>query len=91
MRLWEMFAQRFRAPSLMERMFARFHVDKRLDDPYLAGEMLRAAAVRCMSCGKARECSAWLDETDETAAEPPFYCRNIQVIRRLRRDSETLH
>lgn len=92
MRLWEMIAQRFRAPALMERMFARFDVGTRFDDPHRAAELLRGAAVRCMSCGKTKECSAWLDRA-ETAepAEPPSFCRNIHLIQRLRHETETPH
>lgn len=92
MRLWEMIAQRFRAPSLMERMFARFDVSKRFDDPHQAGGMLRSAVVRCMSCDKADECAVWLEEAEGgEATEPPPYCRNLGLIQRLRQETETLH
>ena len=92
MRWWEMIVQRFRAPALMERMFARFDIRTRLVDRHHAAEMLRGAALRCMACGEAKACGEWLDKAETEGADlPPAYCRNAYLIRRLKRETETLH
>lgn len=90
MRWWEMVAQRFRAPALMERMFARFDVRRPLVERPGGPEALRRAALRCMACGQTADCDAWL-ERQEAPADPPAYCRNADLIRRLRRECDTTH
>lgn len=86
MRWWPMIAQRFGAPELMERMLRQCDVDDYVLARSDAAETLRAAALRCMSCGQIDDCAVWLDRT-EVADEPPSYCRNAGLIRRLRRDA----
>ena len=89
MRLWEMIAQRFRAPHLMERMMRRFGVIGELKDGPEGAREFRGAALRCMSCGEAKACREWLDEA-KPADAPPAYCRNADLIARLRADNATL-
>lgn len=90
MRWWEMIAQRFRAPVLMERMMARFGVRAALAERPGGPEALRRATIRCMTCSETEACESWLGE-DEMSAEPPSYCRNADIIARLRRPTDTLH
>lgn len=90
MRWWEMVAQRFRAPALMERMFSRFDVRLRLAERPGGAETLRRATVRCMSCAETDACEAWLERA-EAPDEPPPFCRNGDLIGRLRREMGAPH
>ena len=89
MRWWEMIAQRFRAPDLMERMLAHFGVRTALAERPGGPEALRRATIRCMSCSEAEACETWLGD-NEAPDKPPSYCRNADLIARLRR-ADTLH
>ena len=86
MRWWQMIAERFGAPDLMERMLRQCDVDDHVVAKSDAAETLRAAALRCMSCRRIDDCEVWLERTD-AEHEPPSYCRNAGLIRRLRRDA----
>lgn len=86
MRWWQMIAQRFGAPELMERMLRQCDVDDYIQARSDTAEMLRAATLRCMSCRQIDDCAVLLDRAEPTD-EPPSYCRNGGLIRRLRREA----
>ena len=90
MHWWEMIAQRFRAPYLMEQMMRRFGALEKIKQGPEGARTLRSAAIRCIGCGEARACGEWLNE-ERQAETPPAYCRNTDLIRRLRDETATRH
>lgn len=79
------FFSRFTVHSeLMERMFAKFGVREQFAEISQGPEVLRRAAMRCASCTDTEACAAWLD-TNAAPAEAPDYCRNHDLIERMRR------
>jgi hypothetical protein len=48
------------------------------------GEVSARAVERCGSCGHGSECADWLDHNQQPEV-PPEYCRNADLIERLRR------
>lgn len=105
MRWWRKITRRLGAPDLMRRMFERFGVREMLagHGDVEAAHILRAAAVRCMSCNASRQCEQWLDEAQwlaETGAPgkattpidvPPSWCRNAELVSALKRGTGALH
>lgn len=65
--------------DLMERMMRKLDVREAITDMPAAPSVLRSAALRCMSCGHAGECSSWL-EVNEAPAHAPGFCRNKDLF-----------
>lgn len=71
--------------DLMPRVAKRLGIDwtrRMASDPYAASEY-RDALMRCAECPHDGACRAWLDKTVNSAAAPD-YCRNRQMLDRLR-------
>ena len=68
---------------LMERMMRRFGVDRLLKHVPNHAAVTPRAIDRCRACGHQAECAGWLDR-NEHPGEPPDYCRNSDLIARLR-------
>ena len=73
----------------MHRMMERFGVDRPLKTLPHHGEVTARAVERCGSCGHDGECAEWLDHNKQPEA-PPEYCRNADLIERLRRVPTTI-
>ena len=70
-------------PDLMQRMFVRLGVrDWFAQEPQRA-EAYRRAAIRCGTCSHGDACQQWLDSSVE-ATHAPGFCRNAQMIERIR-------
>jgi hypothetical protein len=75
--------------ALMERMMQKFSVDRQLKClPHHAAVVSRAVD-RCRSCGHQDACADWLEHNDRPD-EPPDFCRNRDLIARLRHHWPTL-
>lgn len=70
-------------PGLMDRMFSKFGVRDSFAELPHGPEVLRRATLRCASCSEAGDCASWLD-ANAAPAEAPAYCRNHDLIERLR-------
>ncbi len=52
----------------------------------LSAEALRGAVLSCTRCDSVDACEQWLAEhEDDTAQSAPEYCRNRELLARLRR------
>ena len=51
----------------------------------LSGQELRNAVVPCTGCEGGNDCGQWLDDHGAGAAEPPAYCRNRDLLDRIKR------
>lgn len=73
-----------RHSALMRRMAETVQADvgEGLIQGRLTGEELRSAVLGCTTCD-AETCEAWLD-THAQAATPPSFCRNRDLLTRLR-------
>lgn len=80
----EIFGRLTRNPSLMERMFATLGVRDWFRANPNGPAVLRRAALRCTTCSQAAACAQWLDAAAEPT-EAPGYCRNHDLIERIRR------
>jgi len=69
--------------TLMDRMMRKLGVDRQLKVVADHTAVTKRAVDRCRSCGHQDECSVWLDEHQQ-ADNPPDYCRNSDLIARLR-------
>ncbi len=74
--------------TLMTRMMTRFGVDRQLRRLPGHGAATARAVERCSRCGHDEECASWLANNDDPAA-PPEFCRNSDLIARLRDSVET--
>ena len=83
MSLYEFLASVRARSTLVHRMMDKFGVDRPLQTLPRHGEVTARAVERCRSCGHAGECAEWLDHNNRRA--PPDYCRNADLIERLRR------
>lgn len=70
--------------ELMQGMFSRLGVRGWFAEQQGGPEVLRRAALRCASCTDTEACAAWL-EGHETAESAPAFCRNHDLIERIRR------
>jgi hypothetical protein len=73
-----------RHSALMRRMAETVQADvgEGLVQGRLTGEELRGAVLGCTTCD-AETCEAWLD-THPDPPEPPAFCRNRDLLMRLR-------
>ena len=69
--------------ALMGRMMRKFGVDRWLKIMPNHAAVTSRAVDRCRSCGHQDECAKWLDRNDRPD-EPPDFCRNSDLIARLR-------
>ncbi|OBQ71307.1 DUF6455 family protein [Mesorhizobium erdmanii] len=69
--------------ALMDRMMRKLGVDRQLKVVADQIQVTNRAVDRCRSCGHQEECSTWLDN-EQNANHPPAYCRNSDLIARLR-------
>lgn len=70
--------------ELMQDMFTRLGVRGWFADHAGGAEALRRAAIRCASCSDTEACAAWL-ENHGTAEHAPSFCRNHDLIERIKR------
>ncbi len=84
MRLSGILARISRHADLFEAMIDKMGVRKKVFDLPDTPAVLRRANMRCLSCGSADACEAWL-ETETAAEQPPEYCRNKALFARLER------
>ncbi len=53
-------------------------------DGKIDGQGLRAAVFQCMTCDSAEQCPDWMEAHADGAESAPEYCRNRQMLRRLK-------
>jgi len=73
--------------ALVDRMATALGVD--LEEAALAGQVnideISDAVLRCTGCSDPAHCRAWLEaRAAADAAETPGYCRNRDLLHRLR-------
>ncbi|OWU85492.1 hypothetical protein ATO6_00635 [Oceanicola sp. 22II-s10i] len=74
-----------RAGRLFNGMADRMGVDVRADNGSEAGvAAYRGALMRCANCARPETCAGWQVE-HHTAAAPPDYCRNRDVLEAMMR------
>ncbi|MDN2579236.1 DUF6455 family protein [Aquibium sp. ELW1220] len=74
------FVERMAAKAdLMESMMRKLDVREAIADMPAAPSVMRSAALRCLSCGHAGECTTWLEE-NEAPQHAPDYCRNKDLF-----------
>lgn len=75
-----------RHATLVDRMATALGVD--LEDAALSGAMamdeIADAVLRCTGCSDPTHCSGWLAEHGTGAERTPGYCRNKDLLARLR-------
>ncbi|MGQ7792988.1 DUF6455 family protein [Faunimonas sp. B44] len=71
-----------RHSRLMGEMMRRTGVDLSRESGLVLGRDLRAATAACMGCDAEQACAHWLAEAQD-GAEPPDFCRNVDIFRRL--------
>lgn len=69
---------------LFEEMLRRFGVTQRQDYGHVEGAMLHTAAARCIHCGEAARCKAWMEQTEGVAGAADF-CPNAAAFTCLAR------
>ncbi|MYZ50057.1 DUF6455 family protein [Propylenella binzhouense] len=75
-----------RHSHLMGEMMRQTGVDLSSESGILLGRDLRAAVHACAGCNAEKQCESWLAEGHQNA-EPPDFCRNADLFRKLgRRD-----
>ncbi len=81
-----LFSKLDRHAGLMNRMADT--VGANLGDALARGDLsaieLRNAVVRCTGCEGAGDCGQWLDDHGAGAADTPSYCRNHEMLDRLK-------
>jgi len=82
-KLFGFFTRVKRRTDLLDRMMATLGVRGKFASLPNGPEVLRRAATRCMTCGRADACAAWLDE-DRNRIEAPGFCRNHDLFERLK-------
>ncbi|MCB1404983.1 MAG: hypothetical protein KDK01_01665 [Rhodobacteraceae bacterium] len=72
--------------DLMTRMSDTVHADLNgsLALERLSASELRNAVLACTGCEGGKECPDWLDSHADGAEETPDYCRNRNLLQRLR-------
>ncbi|MCR9134595.1 MAG: DUF6455 family protein [Alphaproteobacteria bacterium] len=88
MRFSSILARISRHADLFEAMANKLGVRDKIFELNNAPSVYRRANMRCLSCGQAEACSAWLEAGAE-ADEAPDYCRNKTLFARLERLSNT--
>lgn len=73
--------------GLMHRMADTLGADlsMALVEGRLSPNELRGAVMSCMGCEETGACGQWLDDHGAGAQETPTYCRNHDMLDRLRR------
>lgn len=78
-----------RHAALVDRMAQTLGVD--LEEAALAGAMamdeIAEAVLRCTGCADPAHCDSWLSQQRAGADRTPGYCRNKDLMARLRPDS----
>jgi hypothetical protein len=69
----------FAQAELMDRMIERVGVNPAVVARLDRGMTWYAARTRCIECAHARECRAWVDGSEPTAA-PPEFCPNAALF-----------
>ena len=87
MRFTNFLSRMSRHADLFEAMTQKLGVKDRLLDLNNSASVFRRANARCLTCGHAEQCSAWLDMVEEPEAAPD-YCRNKSLFARLERQPE---
>jgi len=81
-----LFSKLDRHSGLMHRMADTVGAD--LATALARGELsapeLRNAVIACTGCEGGAECGQWLDDHGAGAADTPSYCRNHDLLDRLR-------
>ena len=75
-----------RHATLFQNMADTVHADlgESLLDGKIDGQGLRAAVFQCMTCDSADECPQWMEAHPDGAENAPEYCRNRQLLQRLK-------
>lgn len=72
--------------ALMDRMATTLGVD--LEEAALRGKLqfdeIADAVLSCTGCANPQECGHWLDHNSDGASATPSYCRNSDLLQRLR-------
>lgn len=75
-----------RHAELVDRMAQAVGVD--LEEAALGGRVsvseIGDAVLSCTGCGQPGACESWLAETAGPQDRPPSYCRNTDLLARLR-------
>jgi hypothetical protein len=83
MPLYSLYKRVLRHIDLLDRMMTAMDVRPAVRQIPDGPELLRNAAHRCLTCSSADRCTEFLDAT-EHVAEAPEYCRNKDLLDRLR-------
>ncbi|WP_372887225.1 DUF6455 family protein [Shimia sp.] len=72
--------------DLLHRMAARRKRDLEAEvrSGRMAPEDLSEAVHRCQSCDNPEDCRHWLTREDTAAAPAPLYCRNRELMLKLK-------
>jgi hypothetical protein len=74
--------------ELMQGMFSRLGVRDWFAENGGGPEALRRAALRCASCTDTQACATWL-EGHATAEHTPSFCRNHDLVERIKRQTSS--
>jgi hypothetical protein len=83
MKLFGFLSRVTRNINLLDRMMAQLHVRDSLASLPDGSNILRQAAILCMTCREAYACSVWIDANDQQDKAPRF-CSNRNLLRRLK-------
>ncbi|PHP68089.1 hypothetical protein CSC94_05355 [Zhengella mangrovi] len=84
MSLKGIFTRILRHGDLFEGMVCKLGLDDRMAGLPHAAEVHRRAANRCLSCSEGDACEEWLKGSG-TPDEAPGYCRNHDMLMRLKK------
>ncbi|GAB4261403.1 MAG: hypothetical protein Kow0013_05910 [Pararhodobacter sp.] len=78
-----------RHATLVNRMADTVHADlaEALQRETLTALDLRNAVMNCVGCEAPDACEHWLEEHPAGASDTPDYCRNRELMQRLRAES----
>ena len=70
--------------DLFEQMVKKLNLRDELSAVPRSPEVTRRAFSRCLTCAEPGACAEWLEETP-VADEAPDYCRNHDMLERLKK------
>lgn len=84
MSLMGIFTRILRHGDLFEGMVRKLQLNDHMAGLPHSAEVYRRAANRCLSCGEGDACEEWLKSSD-APVEAPSYCRNHDMLLRLKK------
>lgn len=79
-----------RHAALVDHMAAAMGVDleEELFRGTLTPDQIPDAVLRCTACTDPEYCQSWLDNQQGTAETPPGFCRNTDVLTKIRNTAQ---